>query len=293
MVNLEQLRTFLAVYRARSVSKAAEALNLTQPAVTKQLKSLEARLGKPLFTRVPRGVIPTLAAEALAREAGIHLDALEALSSTFKLGARTLEGTVYLGGPGDFLGAKVLPALAGLHEQGVKLRVKLGMPESLVEELEAGALDLVISTVRLSRKGLEFVPVYQETFVLVAGLSWAGRLSAVNAETLAKVPLLAYSEDLPILRRYWRQVLGKNLQDSASVVIEDLRALALAVQSGAGVSVLPRYIVEDAIALGRLVQLLKPAKPPTNTLYLASRLISPHPRATFVRQLLLDAARSW
>lgn len=293
MVNLEQLRTFLAVYRARSVSKAAEALNLTQPAVTKQLKSLEARLGKPLFTRVPRGVIPTLAAEALAREAGIHLDALEALSSTFKLGARTLEGTVYLGGPGDFLGAKVLPALAGLHEQGVKLRVKLGMPESLVEELEAGALDLVISTVRLSRKGLEFVPVYQETFVLVAGLSWAGRLSAVNAETLAKVPLLAYSEDLPILRRYWRQVLGKNLQDSASVVIEDLRALALAVQSGAGVSVLPRYIVEDAIALGRLVQLLKPAKPPTNMLYLASRLISPHPRATFVRQLLLDAARSW
>lgn len=286
MTNLEQLRTFLAVYRAGSISKAAAALNLTQPAVTKQIQQLEARLNTPLFTRVPRGVVPTLAAEALARESGSHLDALEALTATFKLGRQTLAGTVYLGGPGEFLGAKVLPALASLYQQGIKLRVRLGMPDALTDELSAGGLDLVVSTVKLSRRGLEFVPIFQENFVLVASPAWGARLKIINAEVLSEVPLLAYAEDLPILRRYWRQVFGVNLSQSASVILEDLRGLAQAVAAGAGVSVLPLYIVEELLNMGKLVKLLEPIKPPSNTIYLASRTGKIQPRVQFVRELM-------
>jgi DNA-binding transcriptional LysR family regulator len=179
-----------------------------------------------------------------------------------------------------------LPALAGLHQQGIRLRVRLGMPGSLTEELSAGALDLVVSTVRLSHKGLEFVPIFQEDFVLVANPTWAARLKTVNAEVLRQVPLLAYAEDLPILRRYWRQVFGVRLSQSASVILEDLRGLAQAAVAGAGVCVLPLYLVEELLAAGKLVKLIEPSKPPSNTLYLASRSTTVQPRVQFVRELI-------
>jgi DNA-binding transcriptional LysR family regulator len=60
--SLDLLRTFLAVYREGSLTRAAQRLSLSQPAVTGQLKTLEAELGRPLFTRLPRGVEPTPAA---------------------------------------------------------------------------------------------------------------------------------------------------------------------------------------------------------------------------------------
>jgi DNA-binding transcriptional LysR family regulator len=66
-LSLDVLRTFLAVYRAGSVTRGAELLGLSQPTVTAQIRSLEADLGQPLFERLPRGMAPTVAADELAR----------------------------------------------------------------------------------------------------------------------------------------------------------------------------------------------------------------------------------
>ena len=77
MGSLDVLRTFLAVYRAGSATRAAELLGLSQPTVTAQVKSLEAELGKPLFDRLPHGMAPTVAADELARRVAGPLDELD------------------------------------------------------------------------------------------------------------------------------------------------------------------------------------------------------------------------
>jgi DNA-binding transcriptional LysR family regulator len=59
MVNLEWYRSFVQVYRVGTVSKAAESLHLTQPAVSQHVAGLEATLGTPLFQRMPRRMVPT------------------------------------------------------------------------------------------------------------------------------------------------------------------------------------------------------------------------------------------
>src|SRR6202167_2609296 len=75
----EQLRTFVAVYRARSVTEGARRRGLSQPAASQQLAGLERALGSPLFVRTPRGVEPTGRAVALYAETASALDQLEAV----------------------------------------------------------------------------------------------------------------------------------------------------------------------------------------------------------------------
>lgn len=298
MLNLSQLRSFQSIYRLGSFSKASEQLNLTQPALSKQIQQLEQRLGHTLFTRLPRGIAPTPAAHELARRIGQHLDALESLSDTFKLGSSSLAGTVYIGGPSEFLGAKVLPALADLHEEQLLLRVKLGQPETLLDELQSGALDMFVSTVRLSRPGLETIALYLEELVLVGNSYWANKLPAKQLATkglelLSQTPLLAYSEELPLLRRFWRKTFGKVPDTTATLVIPDLRAIVQSTKAGAGVTVVPRYLVEEELKNGELLELYKAAKPSVNQLYLISQSKKSHARVSYVRDRILRASSSW
>ncbi len=295
MDNLNQLRTFLSVYRTGSVSRAAERVNLTQPAATKQLQQLEARLQRQLFTRVARGVTPTAAGHELARRVQPHLDALETLAASLKIGATGLAGTVFVGGPAEFLGAKLLPALPGLHLQEIQLRVRLAEPEALQRDLLAGALDIAVFTVRRSHPKLEFSRLYQEELVLVGSRTWLTRFprTGLSAEILTGVPLLSYAEELPLIRRYWRKVFGKLPTASASLVVPDLRSLQLAAVAGAGVTVLPRYLIESAVHAGALTELHKPADPPINQLYLGWRGDNIQPRVQFVLDLIERASSGW
>src|SRR5690348_14433430 len=125
-LSLDLLRTFLAVYRAGSVTAGARRLSLSQPTVTAQLKALESALGKPLFTRLPRGVAPTPAAELLARRVGDPLDTLAGLIVDELDETAGLAAVVHLGGPTEFLTSVVLPAAGPLIAQGLQLRVSFG-----------------------------------------------------------------------------------------------------------------------------------------------------------------------
>ena len=73
-LNWDELRTFVEVARAGSLSGAARRLGLTQPTVGRHIDALEAALGSTLFTRSPRGLTPTPAALALGPVSYTHLD---------------------------------------------------------------------------------------------------------------------------------------------------------------------------------------------------------------------------
>ncbi|NJP94412.1 LysR family transcriptional regulator [Nonomuraea sp. FMUSA5-5] len=256
-LSLDLLRTFLAVYRTGSITAAAQTLGLSQPAVTAQVKTLEATLDRPLFDRLARGVAPTPAADELARRVAPGLDALdEVVAAELPSGE-----AVHLGGPAEFLSEVVMPMLAPLVRDGLRLRVTLGLSDDLLAGLAAGRLDLVLSTIRPRLRGVQADPVYDEEFLLVA---------APGAGPEPQ-PLVAYAEDLPIVRRYWRSVFGRRPSMAAQVVMPDLRGVLSAVRAGMGVSVLPAYLCRRDLAAGTLVTLAEPEEPPINTGYLAVR----------------------
>ncbi|GAA2802541.1 LysR family transcriptional regulator [Kribbella solani] len=285
-VSLDLLKTFLAVHRAGTVTGAAEVLGLSQPTVTTHLKSLERLLGRPLFVRQARGVRPTSAGDELARRIGESIDALQGLMDD-ELDAPAV-ATVHLGGPADFLCTKVVPALAPRLSKGLQVRTTFGMPDDLLDLLLDRSLDLVVSSTRPRRAGLHVTPCYDELFALVAAPQWSVGKPATTPEPLRGIPLVAYAESAPIIRRYWRSVFNTRLTRTADLVLPDLRGILTAVRAGAGATVLPTYLCGDSLASGELILLADPELPPLNTLYLATRADSgPRSAAVLVRDRLL------
>lgn len=275
-MNLGLLRTFLEVYRRGSITGAARGLDLSQSAVTAQIQSLESRLGMPLFERLPRGVAPTPSADELARRIAPHVDALQSVADWALESADPFARPVRLAGPAELISTSILPCLAELVGRGLRLRVTFGLADELLESLAAGAFDLVVSSIRPRLRAIEATPLSDEEFVLVAAPSWAARidrelLAADPVAALDGMPLVAYAEDLPVIRRYWRTEFDVRPTGTAAVVVPDLRAVAAAAAAGCGITVLPRYLCEEQLADRRLTLLREPEVPPINTLYLAVR----------------------
>lgn len=298
MPNLDLLSTFLEIYRAGSLSAAAQRLGVTQPAVTGQLARLEEQIGEPLFVRSRRGVTPTRRAAALASHVGLHVDGLR--DALARVGPQTpLRGTVRIGGAAEVMSLRVLPALTPLTGRGLSIHTTLGMADDLLSLLASDRLDLVVSVIRPTHKALAAVPLVDEEFVLVAPPAVAHtvdaeRLRTDPAEALAHLPLVAYAEELPIVRRYWRSEFGRRPPNPVAVIVSDLRAVLTAIAAGAGISVLPRYIAAPALAAGEVVQLHQPEVAPLNTLHLAVRRVAPaNPALNVLRGHLQQAARGW
>jgi DNA-binding transcriptional LysR family regulator len=96
-VELRHLRYFVAVAENRSFRAAAERINVTQPAITRQIQDLEGMLGARLFDRTPQGVRLTVAGELFLREVRKSLGILESATRAVRLVASGLQGTLRLG----------------------------------------------------------------------------------------------------------------------------------------------------------------------------------------------------
>ncbi len=287
MTSWDALRVFVAVYRARSFSAAADELGLAQSSVSEQIARLERNLGHRLLERSPAGVRPTeRGAELLARIAG-PVDALAA--ATAPSGAEASR-TVFLGGPAEFLSEVILPALLrSALPDGVRVAARFGQAEDLVDELRAGAVDVLVSALPVRGPDLAAEPVYDEEFLLVGAPAWA------DAADLDAIPVLSYGPELPIIRRYWRSVFGRRPEQlDVRLIAPDLRTLLRLASDGAGMTVLPDYLVREQLASGALVLLHQPELAPLNTIYVATRKPAalPDPAVLTVRASVVAAARS-
>lgn len=298
-MDLALLRTFVAVHRAGSFTRAAALLGLSQPAVTSQIRTLERQLGRPLFLRRARGVTPTSIGDELAHRAAPHLDALVEIAETGldeDGGVRTL----HLAGPPEFTSVRALPALTPLISQGLALRSTFrAKAEDALEGLAAGHHDLAITTARPRGGLLTSTTLCDEEHVLVAAPRWAGRLGPgtlrhKGSVVLEQFPVVEVHESLPLVSRYWAAVFDSKPAESATVIAPDLRAVLRCAAAGAGMAVLPRYLCEGALERREVVALLDPPVPPLRTYFLAARtgtLALPHIARAHER--LVRAAGDW
>jgi DNA-binding transcriptional LysR family regulator len=296
MRDLELLATFLEVHRAGSLTAAAARLGMSQPAVTERLARLEERMGETLFVRSRGGAVPTPAGDRLALRVA---DPVDRLRDVWSSPGEEPSGQVRIGGASDVVAARVIPALAAPPLGAVRLAFTLGLADDLLDALVRGELDLVVSSVRRPDPAIRYRGLVDEEFVLVGAPALArridpGRLADDPAAALAHLPLVAYDEHLSIVRRYWRGQFGRRPANEVAVVVPDLRGVLAAVVAGAGISALPRYVADPAIAAGSVEVLHHPEEPPINTLHLAIPAAAEPDRATgAVVDRLIERARRW
>ncbi|RWX80935.1 pca operon transcription factor PcaQ [Neorhizobium lilium] len=170
-VKFRHLHTFVEVARQKSIGRAAEALRVSQPAVTKTIRELEEALGVAVFERDGRGIRITRYGEVFLRHAGAALTAL-------RQGIDSVSQELFDAGPPIRIGAlptvstRIMPkAMTAFLAAGTGSRVKIVTGENavLMEQLRLGELDLVVGRLAAPEKmtALSFEHLYSEQVVCV------------------------------------------------------------------------------------------------------------------------------
>lgn len=171
-MELWQLRTFSSVAKNLHFTRAAEELNLSQPAVSHQIKSLETEIGEPLFLRDKEGVLLTKAGQTMYEHATKILDIADEMRQEVKENENILSGKIILGVATRGLGnpfplfykefKKVYQNIDIVFQNEYKL-------EHIVEKIREGNIDIGMVSHSLNLSGLVVMPYGEYELLFVAG----------------------------------------------------------------------------------------------------------------------------
>lgn len=218
-----QLLLLIAIDEERNIHRAAEALCMTQPAASKQLKGLEDMLGISLFERLPRGMEPTIYGESMIRHARIALTSLARAHEDIVALKAGLAGSVDVGSimtPA----LRLLPrAITRIKEQAPQLRigVQIGASNELLERLERGTLDFLLARLTSPHDSvnLQYEELAPEPVVAVArtGHPLAAR-SRLALQDLAQAPWITPPPGSILRQRFDQLFHNAGLEPPGDVV---------------------------------------------------------------------------
>ncbi len=287
-MEIRHLESLVAIADSGSFSRAAVALNLAQPSLSRQIKLLEADVGQRLLVRTGRGVAPTAAGEALLVHARAMLEiARQAREELLDMKADP-SGRVLVGLP-----PRVALGLSVALVQGFRARfpravitLQEGLSQALRESLIAGRLDLALLFDPPPSPQLKYEPLMRERLLLVAppGSRLPPRASLAS---LAHYPMV-----LPNAPNAVRGVVDGVLRPrgiSLNVVAEvgAVQTVLALVAQGVGCTILPESAQVASAASARLPEAVIGPPAIWNSLVLAVPLARPATRLTRETQHLL------
>ena len=261
MTTLRQIEIFVRLAELGNMGEAATALGLTQPALSQQLRSLEARLDLRLFERVPKGMQLTPSGrELLAQARGVVAAARDFRDAADHVAARPAGAIRF--GVTPTLGPYLMPrVIKTLHRRYPDLRIFMreGIPALQQAELAAGELDMMLSPLPIHGKGLDVEPLLREPLWIVAPPDDALlELRDPQREDFAGRTFLTLDH-----RHHYHRQLVEICDDLGATILADyegtsLDALQQMVGSGVGLAVLPQlYIRSEAGGLD-VVRIVEP-----------------------------------
>lgn len=258
-MDFRQLRYALSVSKERSFTKAAKRLNISQSAVSEQVKLLEDEIGFELFNRTSRGIEPTDRGRTFLYESERVMGDLLSLTDT----ARRLRGELFDTlniGMGSGMAQIFIPRIFGNLRNdlpGVRLEITTAPSRNIFNELHEERIDVGIAIEsdpdRLPA-GLMFDRLMDAEMVLI--------VPPKHALARAKPPidigrLLAEPFIMSELTVGYGQVVFSVFTDlgmrpNILAVVDNIETMKMIVQSGGGIAIVPRACVENEVALGLL-----------------------------------------
>lgn len=260
-MDLRQLLTFRTVVDKGSFSQAAEELEVSQPAVSFQIRALEERLGHRLLDRSGRRVAVTEAGEVVYRYARrmIGLEA-ELEREMGEIGTR-VAGPLVLGsstGPGEVLLPRLLGAFHRAHPD-VRVSLAVSDTQTVCERVLDDELELGVVGAARPQRGLVFEPFVRDELVAIVPPAhpFAAR-GSVTLEELVAEPMLIQQEGSGVRSVVEAAMREGGLKDRDLHVAMELglqQSVKAAVLDGFGITVISSLAVEREVAEGSLVAL--------------------------------------
>ena len=292
----DKLKTFHAAAEAGSLTRAAEALHLSQSAVSRQISALETELGVKLFHRHARGLIPTepgrllfeatqeIAAKIAFAEAQVQ-DSRDEPTGVLRVTAPTALGAIWLA-----------PRLARFHESFPLIRVRLLLADHELDiaNLEA---DVAIRPWPATQNDLIQRKLMDVSQHLYASRSYLERRGTPKGPgDLDRHAMIAYGPRhlAPIPNLNWHLVLGREKgAKPREPVIEanTINSIMKATEAGLGLSGLPDYVAREN---EKLVRVLPEIDGPKFEVYFVyPEELKGSRRVTAFREFMIDEVRRW
>lgn len=248
-INFEAYKYFYSVANEESISKAAEKLMVSQPAVTWQIKSLEEQLGVTLFIRTKKGV-------TLTTEGKVLFDYVKKGINNFTNGENALTNMKNLDAGSISIGASttvskhvLMPYLEIFHERYPKIEIKIinTLTENLVQELRNGNLDMLILNLPMEEtKGLKIYKVTDVHDIFVGNKKYLQLTNGhVSLEELNNYPLL-FQKKPSNTRAYLDQFLKNNQVDlKPTTEIVSYNLIMDFIKSGFGIGYATKEFIKD------------------------------------------------
>ena len=287
---VSRLEEFVAVARYEHVTRAAEALGIPQPTLSRSLARLSAEIGAPLLRRDGRGVRLTRAGEVFAEHAERALAEVRAGVRAVHTQVDPDTGTVVLGFLHS-LGRRVVPELVKsfrAERPGLTVRLVQGAPDELLAALVAGRIDVCVvgpipaRLISVRRRKL----VAQRMVVLVPSGHRLAERRSVGIEDLAGEPMISLAPGFGTRAIADRLFAGARITPNEVFESQDIDTAAGLVAAGLGVAILPRG---DAVPGAVEIALAAPGA--SRTIYAAwAGDRAPTPAAIALRRHVIEHA---
>lgn len=258
MVDVHQLRVFLAVAQNLGFTRAAERLGMTQSAVSHQIANLESAMGCALLVRQPRAVSLTDAGQVMAQQARKVLAAMEEAQAAVRQAARPNLGRLRIGASSSACQHLIPEALREFRESfpDYTLSITPGDTPLINELLLEGSLDLGVVIKSERQRKLEYHDLFTDDLLfLVSPLHPWARAGRVNRSEMAGQRMVLYSRSsttFQLLERYFAKM---RIPLNDWIELGEIGAIKELVKLGLGVSVMAAWAARDEIAEKSLVVL--------------------------------------
>lgn len=256
-----RLKIFYTVARMNSFTKAAQVLNLTQPAITFQIKNLEDEYNTRLFNRDANKISLTQPGKIFFRRAEKIISEYEKISSEIAKATGRLSGEIRIG-VASLLGKYLLPKLIGQFKSehpDVEIMMLVGNSAKLVQELKQHALDLAIVSEPLSAKRFIVKPFDEDELVVIVNPDhkWANRqhveVKDLFEESIVDREVGSGTREIFYTFLYSNNTSIKDL--NVVMTMGSSEAVKSAVESGVAYGIVSKIAVRREIEMGLLTQI--------------------------------------
>jgi DNA-binding transcriptional LysR family regulator len=256
-MQIETLKVFCDLVESRSFSRAAVRNDISQSAVSQQIKNLEARFGTQLLIRDGKTVSPTPSGRIFYERSRQILDGFQQMQLELKAIGQDMAGSVRVAtiySVGLYEISVVVKTFLKLYPK-VRLHVEYSKGTRVYEDCLAGAIDLGIVTYPEPRKGLRVIPLPADKLVLICAPEHPlARRPHVDIRKLGGQNYIAFEKGLAS-QRALDQIFRENGIDVRVVMeFDNIETIKRSVEIGAGVSIVPLLSVQKEVQGGSLVQ---------------------------------------
>lgn len=255
-MELWQLRTFSEIADISNFTKASEKLNLTQSAVSHQIKALENELGVKLFIRAKRGVVLTEDGKTALRHARIILTQADEMMEELAGRERKLTGSVRVAAATQalvHLFAPLFEDFMDAHEDVELVFRTTTTTEQTVQNILDGVADVGFASLAVYSPLVQVSELFSDELVLVVGQRHRlAKRRKVSVGEIQNEKWILFERGASIRRATDDFFKGLGVKPEKALESNDTYFVKLMIERGFGISLLPQWSVREEVATGRL-----------------------------------------